>query len=176
LGRFDATDGTDASIELVEGHDGVLLRADRRTLALDQWDDDLFAVADPEWDRFPLEIAGTATAPEIWHGDRLFLPPGTGPPDEPEPPPALRTIVGHYRAHNPWAPHFRVVLRGRRPWLIFATAPDGFDNSQPLNATASGDFRCTDDPDNPEHIGFDTVVDARALRARLSGWPYYRVP
>ena len=175
LGRYEATDGTDASIELLEGHDGVLLRADRRTLALDQWDDGLFAVADPEWDRFPLEIAGTTTAPEIWHGDRLFLPPGTDRPDEPEPPSALHPIVGHYRAHNPWAPQFRVVLRGRRPWLMFATAPDGFDTSQPLNATADGDFQCGDDPDTPERLGFDTVVDGHALRARLSGWPYYRV-
>jgi CubicO group peptidase (beta-lactamase class C family) len=174
-GRFDASDGTDASIELLEGHDPVLLRADRRTLALEQWDDGLFAVADPEWDRFPLEIAGTTTVPEIWHGDRRFLPPGADRPDEPEPTAALRTIVGSYRAHNPWAPQFRVVLRGRRPWLIFATPPDGFDTSQPLNATANGDFQCGDDPENPEHIGFDTVVDGRALRARLSGWPYYRV-
>ena len=175
FGRYDATDGTDASLELLEGHDGVLLRTDRRTLGLDQWDDGLFAVADPGWDRFPLEIAGTTTAPEIWHGDRLFLPPGTDRRDEPEPPAALHPIVGHYRAHNPWAPQFRVVLRGRRPWLIFATAPDGFDTSQPLNATADGDFQCGDDPDNPERLGFDTVVDGHALRARLSGWPYYRV-
>jgi hypothetical protein len=175
FGRYDATEGTDTSIELVEGDDGAVLRADRRTLSMDQWDDGLFAVADPEWDRFPLEIAGTGAAPEIWHGDRLFLPPGTDRPGEPEPPAALRTIAGQYRAHNPWAPHFRVVLRGRRPWLIFAAAPDGFDDSQPLSVTADGDFQSGDDPDNPERIGFDTVVDGHALRAWLSGWPYYRV-
>ena len=175
FGRYDATDGTDTSIELLDGRDGALLRADRRTLALDRWDDGLFAVADPNWDRFPLEIAGTGTGPEIWHGDRLFLPPGTGRPGKPEPPAALRAIAGQYRAHNPWAPHLRVVLRGPQPWLIFAAAPDGFADSQPLHLTPEGDFRCGDDPDNPERIGFDTVVDGHALRARLSGWPYYRV-
>ena len=31
------------------------------------------------------------------------------------------------------------------------------------------------DPGNPEHLRFDTEVGGRALRAWLSGWPYYRV-
>ena len=90
------------------------------------------------------------------------------------PPPALRAIAGHYRAHNPWAPHFRVVLRGARPWLLFPAPSDGFDASQPLTATNDGEFRCGEDPANPERLSFDTVVDGHALRAWLSGWPYYR--
>jgi hypothetical protein len=32
----------------------------------------------------------------------------------------------------------------------------------------------SDDPGNPETLRFDTVIDGRALRAWLSGWPYYR--
>ena len=39
---------------------------------------------------------------------------------------------------------------------------------------AGGLFRVGADPGNPEQLRFDTVVDGSALRAWLSGWPYYR--
>jgi D-alanyl-D-alanine carboxypeptidase len=174
-GRYQPADGTGEAIELVAGGEGALLRTAGGDIALEEWDDGLYAVADPAWDRFPLEIAGTATAPELWHGDRHYLPPGTDHPAGPSAPPALRAIAGHYRAHNPWAPHFRVVLRAHRPWLIFPAAPDGFDDSQPLGPTNDGQFFCGEDPAKPERLSFDTVVDGHALRAWLSGWPYYRV-
>jgi D-alanyl-D-alanine carboxypeptidase len=86
----------------------------------------------------------------------------------------LQAIAGHYRSHNPWTTNFRVILRGDEPWLIFAGAPDGFDTEQPLIPREGGSFRVGEDPGNPEALGFDTVVDGRALRAWLSGWPYYR--
>ena len=92
----------------------------------------------------------------------------------PEPSAALQAIVGHYRSHNPWTTNFRVVLRGRQPWLIFPAAPDGFDTEQPLIPSDDGTFRVGEDPGNPETLRFDTVIEGRALRAWLSGWPYYR--
>jgi hypothetical protein len=84
-------------------------------------------------------------------------------------------VAGDYRSHNPWVPFFRVLLRGQRPWLIFPAAPDGFSDTQPLTLAADGDFRCGEDPGNPESLRFDTIVAGQALRAWLSGWPYYRV-
>jgi CubicO group peptidase (beta-lactamase class C family) len=91
-----------------------------------------------------------------------------------EPPSELRPLAGRYRSHNPWTTNFSVVLRGDRPWLIFPAAPDGFDDEQPLTPLPDGSFRAGEDPGNPETLRFDTVVDGRALRAWLSGWPYYR--
>jgi hypothetical protein len=38
-----------------------------------------------------------------------------------------------------------------------------------------GSFGVGDDPTGPEDLRFDTVVDGHALRAWLSGYPYYRV-
>ena len=168
-GRYQPADGSGDAIELVAGRKGVLLRTAAGDIALDEWDDGLYAVADPAWDRFPLEIDGTVTAPELWHGDRRYVPTDTGHPAGVSPPPALRAIAGHYRAHNPWAPHFRVVLRGARPWLLFPAPSDGFDASQPLTATNDGEFRCGEDPANPERLSFDTVVDGHALRASALG-------
>lgn len=97
------------------------------------------------------------------------------PPPEDEPPAALRTIAGHYRSHNQWAPHVRVVLRGPRAWLVFPAAPDGFLDTQRLTPSADGEFRCGEDPGNPEGLRFDTVLDGHAVREWLSGRPYYRV-
>jgi CubicO group peptidase (beta-lactamase class C family) len=91
-----------------------------------------------------------------------------------EPSEQLRAIEGRYRSHNPWTTNFQVVLRGDEPWLVFAGAPDGFDDQQPLTPMGDALFRVGTDPGNPEHLGFDTVIDGRALRAWLSGWPYYR--
>src|SRR5262249_4862211 len=66
-------------------------------------------------------------------------------------------------------------LPRRRARRASPAAPDGFLDTQPLTASADGEYRCGDDPGNPESVRFDTIVDGRALRAWLSGWPYYRV-
>lgn len=175
-GPYRAVDGTGGVIELLDGGArGPRLRADGREIALHGYSDDVFVVADPGWDRFPLEIADAPGATELWHGDRRYVLISAGTAAAAEPPAALRAIAGHYRSHNPWATNFRVVLRGERAWLIFAAAPDGFDDTQPLIPTRDGEFRCGEDPGNPETLRFDTVVDGRTLRAWLSGWPYYRV-
>ena len=50
----------------------------------------------------------------------------------------------------------------------------GFDTEQPLTPSDDGSFRVDEDPGNPETVRFNTVVDRRALRAWLSGWPYSR--
>jgi hypothetical protein len=167
--RDDAV-GVYEEIELVAGGDGPLLRAGGREIALDELDDDLFVARDPEFDRYPLHVQGA----ELWHGGRRYVRAGANVPPLGEPSAELRAIEGQYRSHNPWTTNFDVVLRGDRPWLLFAAAPDGFGDPQPLLAQPDGSFRAGTDPGNPEHLRFDTVVDGRALRAWLSGWPYYR--
>ena len=55
-----------------------------------------------------------------------YVPAGSTPQPLAEPPPELRAIAGHYRSHNPWTTNFRVIVRGDRAWLVFASEPDGF--------------------------------------------------
>jgi D-alanyl-D-alanine carboxypeptidase len=163
-------------IEIVSAQDGPVLRAGGREIALDVLGDDLYLAPDPEFDRFRFraERAG-ADEPELWHGGRRYVRKGNAPSPLPPPSPELAAIEGHYRSHNPWTTNFRIVLRGDRPWLTFAAAPDGFDDEQPLTLAADGSFLVGDDPLNPERVRFDTPIDGRARRAWLSGWPYYRV-
>jgi CubicO group peptidase (beta-lactamase class C family) len=163
-------------IEIVGGEDGPVVRSGSRELAIEFVDDDFLLVPDAEFDRFRIRVERPENgATELWHGGRRYVREGTAARQLPEPSDELRSIAGHYRSHNPWTTNFRVVLRGDRAWLILLAAPDGFDDEQPLVPLPDGSFRAGEDPGNPEGLRFDTVVDGRALRAWLSGWPYYRV-
>ncbi|CAN5259892.1 hypothetical protein BH18ACT12_BH18ACT12_15210 [soil metagenome] len=162
-------------IEIVAADNGSMLRSGGRDVALQEVDDDLFLTLDAAFDRFHIRVERPENGvTELWHGGRRYVREGAVPRQLPEPSEGLLAIAGHYRSHNPWTTNFRVVLRGDRPWLIFAAAPDGFDDEQPLVPSPDGSFRVGEDPGNPEGLRFDTVVDGRALRAWLSGWPYYR--
>jgi D-alanyl-D-alanine carboxypeptidase len=162
-------------IQIVAGENGAMVRSGGRELAVEVVDDDFLLVPDAAFDRFRIRVERLADgATELWHGDRRYVREGIMARQLPEPSDELRSIAGHYRSHNPWTTNFRVVLRGDRPWLTFAGAPDGFDDEQPLVPLPDGAFRAGEDPGNPENLRFDTVVDGRALRAWLSGWPYYR--
>jgi D-alanyl-D-alanine carboxypeptidase len=173
-GHYVPDDGGDP-IEIVTREDGRALRSADRELPFEEFDDDLFLVPDEAFDRFAFRVEQPANGVvELWHGDRRYVREGGAPRELPEPSAELRAIAGHYRSHNPWTTNFRVVLRGDQPWLIFPAAPDGFGDEQPLMPLPDGSFRAGEDPGNPEGLRFDTVVDGRALRAWLSGWPYYR--
>jgi len=162
-------------IELIAAKGGAVLRSGRQEIELQELDSDLFLAPDPTFDRFPIRVERRAEDTlELWHGSRRYVRAEAPVRRLPEPSAELRAIAGHYRSHNPWTTNFRIVLRGDQPWLIFAGPPDGFDTEQPLVLGDPGSYRVGEDPGNPEAVSFDTVVDERALRAWLSGWPYYR--
>jgi D-alanyl-D-alanine carboxypeptidase len=165
----------DPSLELVASESGPLLRHDGRDIPLEELEEDLFLALDSAFDRFPLRVERpTDDVVQLWHGGQRYVRQGAAARPLPEPPDELQAIAGHYRSHNPWTTNFRIVLRGDQPWLIFAGAPDGFDTEQSLRPEKDGSFRVGQDEGNPETLRFDTVVHGRALRAWLSGWPYYR--
>jgi D-alanyl-D-alanine carboxypeptidase len=163
------------TLEIVAEDNELRLRHDGRELALEELGDDLFVAADPTFDRFPLRVDRSENGgPLLWHGGQRYVRVGAPARQLPEPSAELQAVAGHYRSHNPWTTNFRVVLRADQPWLIFPAAPDGFDTEQPLMPSDDGSFRVGEDPGNPEMLRFDTVIEGRALRAWLSGWPYYR--
>ena len=69
---------------------------------------------------------------------------------------------------------FHVEARGAELWLSFPDAPDGADGTQRLVPMAGGWYRLGESRLGPERIRFDLVIDGRARRAMLSGWPWYR--
>jgi hypothetical protein len=162
-------------LEVVVSEGGPLLRYDGRESELEELEEDLFLVPDPAFDSFPLRVERSPNGVTVlWHGSRRFVREEAEAPPLAEPSAELRAIAGHYRSHSPWTTNFRVFVRGDQPWLVFAAAPDGFETEQPLIRSNDDWFRVSEDPGNPETLRFDIVIDGRALRAWLSGWPYYR--
>ena len=158
-------------LEITTGPAGPHLRWRGRSLALEALGDGRFLAPDPDLDRYALRFEPAEEAPvSVWHGPTRFVRDGATMPPLPAPDPAVAAVAGHYRSHNPWTTNFRVILRGDVPWLVFPTADE-----EPLVPRPDGSFRVGDDPEGPEDLRFDAVVDGRPLRAWLSGFPYYRV-
>jgi D-alanyl-D-alanine carboxypeptidase len=175
VGLYESDEPGREPIELAASKNGTALRWNGREIGLEELDSDLFLAPDAAFDRFPIRVERQAAdSPELWHGGQRYVPAGTVARRLPEPSAELQAIAGHYRSHNPWTTNFRIVLRGDQAWLIFAGAPDGFDTEQVLVPLDDGTYRVGTDPGNPEAVHFDTVVGGQALRAWLSGWPYYR--
>lgn len=174
VGLYTADDDGLPPIELVPS-EGLALRADGKEIVLDRVADDLYLVPDAAFDEFPLRLERPDDSePEVWHGDRRYVRAGERRRALPEASAELRAIAGHYRSYNPWRSNFRVILRGERAWLIVPPV-QGDEIEQPLLPAPDGAFRVGDDPCSPEELRFDAVAEGRALRAWLSGWPYYRV-
>ncbi|MGH2559046.1 MAG: serine hydrolase domain-containing protein [Thermomicrobiales bacterium] len=167
----------DTTIELVADGPRLELRYGGDGIVLEPYGDDSFTVNHPAFARFLLRFErnddGRVVA--VAHGGDWYASEREPASTAPDYPPAWDAYAGHYRAHNPWAPTFRVIPRRGRLWLDFPLEPDGFDDEQPLISLADGTFQSGEGPCQPERIRFDTIVDGRALRATLSGADYYRV-
>jgi D-alanyl-D-alanine carboxypeptidase len=78
-------------------------------------------------------------------------------------PDTWKAYEGHYTSHNPWFSDIRVYVSKGALCVSRAGGP-------PRELVADGDrFRPADDPEGPEWISFDSIVDGVALRARRAG-------
>ncbi len=177
-GRYaTAVDGDAKRFAVAAVDGGLVLDHGASAVPLSRrWDGD-FVVDLPAFDRFALRFgrdeAGRVV--EAVHGGDWYAREGTAVAPAAEAPKEWAAYVGAYRAHNPWIPFFRVVVRRGELWLIFpAGEPDGFEEEQPLVPLGDGAFRVGEDEAGPERIRFDAVVEGRALRATLSGAAYWR--
>jgi D-alanyl-D-alanine carboxypeptidase len=101
--------------------------------------------------------------PDWYTGDRYAGPTNFDYPGEWE------SYAGQYRSYSPWYPNFQVVLRKGALVLI---EHDG--DEAPMGHLTDSVFRVGRDLQSPERIRFDTVLNGRALHARLSCCDYYR--
>jgi CubicO group peptidase (beta-lactamase class C family) len=163
-------------LEIMAKGTGLVLRSGDADVALEALGDGRYLAPDVAWDRFALQFTPAEGRPTaIWQGGDRYVRDGADVPPDGSPDPSVAAIAGHYRSHNPWTSNFWVIVRGAVPWLVFAAAPDGFEDEQPLLARPDGSYAAGEDPRTPEDLRFDTIVDGRPLRAWLSGSPYYRV-
>jgi D-alanyl-D-alanine carboxypeptidase len=152
-----------------EGHHLFLVR-DGQRVALEERGVDCFYANHPDFERHLIRFerahgkVSEALAGPNWYinerycGQRSFYTPD-----------GWEAYPGHYRAHNPWYPGFRVFLRKGRLVLGWPSGDEEY-----LNPLGEHRFRIGEEGYIPERLVFDQFLDGSALRATRSGCAYYR--
>jgi hypothetical protein len=143
--------------------------AQRVPLEAAPWPDQ-FHVLHPDFAMFLLRFGREAgKVVEGFHGPDWYAGEGYDGPATFEAPADWQAYPGHYCAHNPWYPSFRIVLRKGGLALIY---PDGEELA--LVPLEGGAFRAGADERLPEQVRFGLILSGRAERADLAGAQYYR--
>jgi len=165
--RSDLTvEAADGRLTLIAGSERIALES-MRVPAIP----DAFVADHPDFALFPLRFGRDATGSvtELAHGGDWYATDHYEGARTFETPPEWAAYAGHYRSWNPWVSNFRIVVRKGE---LLQVSPSGKEET----LYPEGDnFRVGNDPDSPERISFDTIVEGEALRARLiGGADYYR--
>ena len=128
---------------------------------------DRFIVKHPDFETFMLGfvrdnrvVTEAYWGPDWYAGERY-----TGPRDASERRKDWEGYVGHYYNDSPWYGDTRVVYRKDRLYM---------DGLQPLVPRGDGKF-AIGDPEAPDWIAFESIIDGRAMRLNFSGIPFRRM-
>jgi CubicO group peptidase (beta-lactamase class C family) len=164
-----------ADLEVEVEDDQLILVSKRERLPLEPMRSpaipDAFIASHPDLALYPIRFGrdGSGSVTELTHGQDWYGADHYEGTRVFESPPEWTAYTGHYRAWNPWVSNFRIIVRKGE---LLQVSPSG--QEQTLRPDGDG-FRIGDDPDSPERIMFDTVVNGEALRARQAGGAdYYR--
>ena len=163
-GSFSSPDGK--KLELAaEGNKLVLVHGNRRVV-LERVAPDRFLVKHPDFDTYLLgfvredqQVTQAVYGPDWYLNEKYKGPKTFEAKKEWEP------FVGHYHNDSPWYGDTRVVMRKGQLFL---------DGAQALVPRGDGKFGLGD-PDGPDWIAFESIVDGRAMRLNLSGIIFRRV-
>jgi D-alanyl-D-alanine carboxypeptidase len=162
--------GRTRTFKLVAEGGRVIMQHGEETVALERRGPDCFYVPHRDFALFLLrfgreegQVVEAVHGPDWYTGDNYAGPTNFDCPGEWE------AYTGQYRSYNPWYPNFRVVLRKGALVLI---EHDG--DEAPMVPLTDDLFRVGKDERSPERIRFDTILNGRALHARLSCCDFYR--
>jgi CubicO group peptidase (beta-lactamase class C family) len=141
-----------------------------QVIALERFAEDQFYVRHPDYDLFLLEFGRQqGKVVEAFHGPDWYVNDHYTGPLQFTYPEAWMAYTGHYRAHNPDASNFRVVLRKGALVALFPTG-----EAESLTSLDDGWFRIDSDELSTHTLHFDAVASGPALLAEYAGCPYYR--
>jgi CubicO group peptidase (beta-lactamase class C family) len=163
-GTYTTLDGK--KLELVaEGSKLVLVLPNRRVV-LERAGGDRFIVKHPDFDTFLLGfVRENQQVTQAYHGANWYLGEKYTGPKTFETKKEWEGFAGHYYNDSAWYGEMRIVMR-KGQLLI--------EGVQPLVPRADGKFGLGD-PDGPDWMSFDTIVDGRAMRLNFSGIIFRRV-
>jgi len=163
VGIFTSIEGKTLQFK-AEG-DKLILVHKGKQIILERSGRDQFLVKDPEFEMYLLGFAregGKVT--EAFYGSDWY--PGTNyaGPRTFTPPKEWQGFVGHYHNDSPWYGDSRIVLRKDKLYV---------DGVQPLVLRSDGKFGIND-PEAPDWIEFESVINGKAMRLNLSGVVFRR--
>jgi len=165
-GEYTSTNGKKLVL-VAEGEKLILVHGGRRVpLERAAASGDRFIVKHPEFERFLLGfvrdnrvVTEAYWGPDWYAGERY-----TGPRGAFERRKEWEGYVGHYYNDSPWYGDARVVYRKDRLYL---------DGLQPLVLRSDGKFGIGD-PEAPDWIAFESIIEGRSMRLNFSGIPFRR--
>jgi CubicO group peptidase (beta-lactamase class C family) len=162
-GIYTTVDGK--KLELVaEGNKLILVHANRR-IVLERAGGDRFIVKHPDFDTYLLGfVRENQQVTQAFYGANWYLSEKYTGPKTFETKKDWDAFTGHYNNDSPWYGDSRVVMRKGQLFL---------DGVQPLVPRGDGKFGIGD-PDGPDWISFESIVDGRAMRMNFSGIVFRR--
>lgn len=148
-----------------EGDKLVLLHANRR-IVLERAGGDRFIVKHPDFDTYLLGfVRENKEVTQAFYGADWYMGAKYAGPKTFETKKDWEAFAGHYYSDSPWYGDTRIVLRNGQLLI---------DGVQPLVPRGDGKFGLGD-PDGPDWIGFESIVDGRAMRLNFSGIIFRRI-
>ena len=153
------------SLEFKAQDNKLILLHKQRQIVLERAGRDLFLVKDPDFETFLLGFTrDKEKVVEAFYGADWY--PGanyTGPRTFTTPK-DWEGFTGHFANDSPWYGDSRVVLRKGRLYV---------DGVQPLVPRSDGKF-AINDPEKPDWVSFESIINGRAMRLNLSGVVFRR--
>lgn len=162
-GLYTTTDGK--KLELSAEGDKLFLVHGNRKVVLERAGTDRFFVKHPDFDRFLLGFEReNKQVTQAFFGSDWYLGEKYTGPKTFETKKEWEAFAGHYYNDSPWYGDIRIVLRKGQLLL---------EGLQPLTVRSDGKF-AFGDPEGPDWITFESIVDGRAMRMNWSGIIYRR--
>jgi CubicO group peptidase (beta-lactamase class C family) len=166
VGEYTAPSGKKLVLT-AEGEKLILTHAGRRIpLERAAASGDRFIVKHPDFETFLLGfVRDNRVVTEAFHGPDWYAGERYTGARTFEARKDLASYEGHYFNDSPWYGDARVVYRKGRLYL---------DGLQPLVARGDGKFGIGD-PEAPDWVAFDSLIEGRAMRLIFSGIPFRRM-
>jgi hypothetical protein len=148
-----------------EGDKLVLMHGGRRVV-LERAGTDRFIVKHPDFDTFTIGfVRENQQVTQVVHGPEWFMGAKYNGAKTFETKKEWEGFIGHYQNDSPWYGDTRVVLRKGQLFI---------DGVQRLVPRPDGKFGIGD-PEAPDWVSFESIIDGRAMRLNYSGIVFRRV-
>jgi hypothetical protein len=163
-GTYTSLDGKTLEFA-AEGNKLILVHGNRRVV-LERAGGDRFIVKHPEFETYLLGfVRENQQVTQVFHGSSWYMGTKYTGPKTFEMKKDWEGFAGHYFNDSPWYGETRVALRRGQLFM---------DGVQALVPRGDGKFGIGE-PDGPDWIAFESIVDGRAMRLNFSGIIFRRV-